>query len=92
MSRRILLLDEHKQAIGRMLNEKSRLHGEKGGFFETNTPNNYTHAIGEVKIKLNEFSKETDQVKKLRHLVKAMAWVYLIYESEIENYASLQKP
>jgi hypothetical protein len=73
-----------KTDVAAMLLEKRAHYGEKGGFFENNSPNGYAHALGEAKLKLSEFNltstHETDFRRRL--LVKAMTWIYLIYETE----------
>jgi hypothetical protein len=76
---RIDTLALFKQAVQQMLAEKVQHYGEKGGFFETNAVGSYTHAIGEAKLKLTEFANKRD----LRILIKAAAWIYLIYETEV---------
>lgn len=64
--------------IESMLEEKVKHYGERGGFYETNSSGNYQHALGEVRLKLYEFEK----AHRKRDLVKAITWLYLIYEQE----------
>lgn len=76
---RAKLLQRHLGAIGAMLMEKEVHYGEKGGFFQANQRGQYAHAIGEAKLKLDEFTKTGN----VRMLVKACAWMYLVYETEV---------
>jgi len=64
--------------VDALLREKEELHGISGGFYETNADRDYTHAIGEAKLKLNEFVKTGNP----RMLLKATGWIFLIYETE----------
>lgn len=63
-----------------MLEEKKMQYGGTGGFYETNNEN-YTHALGETILKIKEFGKTNTK----RLLVKAMTWLYLIYEQETQR-------
>ena len=74
-------LTDFTTAITNMLNEKAQQYGERGGFYETNSASNYTHAAGEAKLKLAQFLK----TGQLRDLVKAATWIYLIYETEVSH-------
>lgn len=74
-------LSEFTSDIKDMLTEKRRQYGERGGFYETNTPGVYDHALGEVKLKLREFTETDDR----RQLIKAATWLYLIYEMEVNS-------
>lgn len=67
--------------IDSMLVEKRRQYSERGGFFETNEPGSYGHAVGEAILKLREFNNTGD----IRMLIKAATWIYLIYEMEINS-------
>lgn len=78
-------LEMFKFRISEMLNEKVAHYGHKGGFFDTNSAENYAHAIGEAKLKLGEFLRVSDVNFKLRLLTKAATWIYLIYETEVLN-------
>ena len=65
-----------------MLNEKVVLHGYTGGFFENNYPDEgskgFSHALGEARIKISEFRNQG----RPRDLLKAITWLYLIYEAQ----------
>ena len=66
--------------IRMMLEEKAQTYGERGGFYENNGPETgYGHAVGEAKLKLTEYAMK----HALRLLVKAAAWIFLVYESEM---------
>lgn len=65
--------------ISNMLKEKANTYGERGGFYKTNKQGNYSHALGEAGLKLDEFKA----TRTLRCLVKVATWVYLIYETEV---------
>jgi hypothetical protein len=73
-------------AITAMLEEKKAHYGEKGGFFETNAGGDYTHATGEIKLKLGEFfrANPANPQFRMRLLVKAATWIYLIFEDVVE--------
>lgn len=74
-------LQKCMEEIARLLKEKEDYYGNAGGFYENNNPTNYYHACGEAKLKITEFTK----LRTHRLLVKALAWLYLVYESE-ERY------
>src|SRR4029077_3636357 len=71
-------LDFFRGAIDSMLEEKLRQYGHTGGFYDTNSMDDYTHALGEAKLKIAQFAAKRD----LRDLVKAATWLYLIYKME----------
>lgn len=75
---RARMLHKHLGAIGVLLKEKEEHYGEKGGFFQANQKGSYAHALGEAKLKMDEFTKTGN----VRMLVKACAWLYLVYETE----------
>ena len=75
-SSRVENLQRYIDAVGAMLKEKEAHYGVTGGFYETNANGNYTHALGEAKLKLSEFHKTRDT----RMLIKAATWIYLILE------------
>jgi hypothetical protein len=64
-----------------MLEEKKAHYGERSGFFENNARGKYDHAIGEARLKLREF----ERTKDLRMLIKAVTWLYLVYEVELNE-------
>ena len=68
-------------SIRAMLEEKVANYGERGGFFDANTVGHYDHALGGAKLKIGEYAR----TGSLRHLVKAITWLYLIYETEMEE-------
>ena len=61
-----------------LLKGKAAQYGERGGFYETNADRVYTHALGEAHLKLKEFAS----TKNPRMLMKAVGWIYLIWETE----------
>lgn len=71
-----------QQEIASLLGEKATLHGAKGGFFENNFPlegsKGFSHALGEARIKIAEFRNQG----RPRDLMKAITWLYLIYEAQ----------
>jgi len=71
--------------VASLLLEKATLHGAHGGFFENNFPNEgskgFSHALGEARIKIAEFRNSG----KRRDLVKAITWLYLVYETGDRN-------
>ena|SRR5437588_3250285 len=81
---RLQCLELMKTDVAAMLLEKQVQYGEKGGFFDSNSPDNYYHALGEAKLKIGEFARVDPASKNFRRrlLVKAMTWLYLIYETE----------
>lgn len=80
---RTMILDMFRSRVEAMLIEKAALHGEKAGFFETNSLGDYTHALGETKIKLGEIKIAADPTYRQRLIIKAITWLYLIFETEV---------
>jgi len=76
------LISQTAGEIETLLLQKATHYGAAGGFYENNQNGDYQHAIGEAKLKLSEFQKETSKTKRNRLLLKALAWIYLIYETE----------
>jgi hypothetical protein len=72
------ILKNFAKAINDLLEEKKAFYGYKNSFLESNSVGQYTHALGEAKYKLDEFI----QTAKIRALVKAATWIYLIFETE----------
>src|ERR1700751_6493170 len=89
---RMECLELMKTDVAAMLHEKAAHYGDKEGFYETNGPGDYTHAVGEVKLKLGEFMRvgSNNGAFRRRLLVKAMTWIYLIYETEVANIGPIQ--
>lgn len=81
---RLQCLELMKTDVAAMLLEKNAHYGEKGGFFDSNSKDNYSHALGETKLKIGEFMRVDSSNKDFRRrlLVKAITWLYLIYETE----------
>jgi hypothetical protein len=79
-TRRAVELTKFIEDVSHMLGEKVVHYGHAGGFYETNFPEigDYTHALGEAKLKLFEYAK----THKRRDLIKAATWIFLILEAE----------
>lgn len=76
-----------KTDIAALLLEKAKHYGKTGGFYENNALDNISHAVGETKLKLGEYQRVNHLNRPLRRrlLVKALTWIYLIYEMEIQS-------
>jgi hypothetical protein len=70
-------LVKFQEAVGTLLEEKKQQYGVAGGFYLTNKKD-YTHALGEAQLKLKEYEATGNQ----RCLLKAVGWIYLIWEQE----------
>jgi hypothetical protein len=70
--------------VSDLLREKKKHYGVDGGFYETNPSNDFSHALGETRLKLGEFQRlDPYSAGRRRILVKAITWLYLIYEREV---------
>ena len=79
--RRAKSLTKFIEGVSHMLVEKEGQYGSDGGFYDTNYNRIYTHALGEANLKIKQFAKTARQ----RDLIKAVTWLYLIYEAEEQH-------
>lgn len=87
-SGRTVVLAAFTREIWNLLKEKELQYGTDGGFFETNSPGDYSHALGEAKLKISQYHAKGNP----RDLIKVAAWLYLIYEREQLQRGLVENP
>lgn len=78
---RLAALQRQAKDLEIMLRSKDSEYGERDGFGEANSKGNYSHALGEARLTLMQFANTGN----IHYLVKASAWLFLIYETELDD-------